>query len=74
MAQGASNAEIARQLQLGQKTVRNYVSRLYRKLDLNNRAQLAKYLAHTDIAPRASRDDSTWDPGTSEPRPIQTPS
>ena len=43
MAQGANNAEIARQLQLGQKTVRNYVSRLYRKLDLNNRAQLVAY-------------------------------
>ena len=33
VAQGANNAEIAAQLQLGQKTVRNYVSRLYRKLD-----------------------------------------
>ena len=37
VAQGANNAEIATKLQLGQKTVRNYVSRLYRKLDLNNR-------------------------------------
>ena len=62
MAQGANNAEIARQLELGQKTVRNYVSRLYRKLDLNNRAQLATYLAYTDIAPRANRNDSTLDP------------
>ena len=44
------------QLQLGQKTVRNYVSRLYRKLDLNNRAQIATYLAHTD-ARGASRND-----------------
>ena len=56
MAQGASNAEIARQLHLGEKTVRNYVSRLYRKLDLNNRAQIATYLHHTDIAPRVSRN------------------
>ena len=45
VAQGANNAEIASQLQLGQKTVRNYVSRLYRKLDLSNRAQIATYLA-----------------------------
>ena len=58
VAQGASNAEIAIQLQLGQKTVRNYVSRLYRKLDLNNRAQIATYLARTDIARGASRTDS----------------
>ncbi len=47
MAQGANNAEIARQLKLGEKTVRNYVSRLYRKLDLHNRAQFATYLAQT---------------------------
>ncbi len=57
VAEGASNAQIAVQLQLGQKTVRNYVSRLYRKLDLNNRAQIATYLAHTDIARSASRTD-----------------
>ncbi len=57
VAQGANNAEIAIQLQLGQKTVRNYVSRLYRKLDLSNRAQIATYLVHTDIAHSASRTD-----------------
>jgi DNA-binding NarL/FixJ family response regulator len=50
VAQGANNAEIATQLQLGQKTVRNYVSRLYRKLELSNRAQIATYLARTDAA------------------------
>ncbi len=55
-AQGANNAEIARQLQLGQKTVRNYVSRLYRKLDLNSRAQLATYLGHSDIATQNQPD------------------
>jgi len=57
VALGASNAEIATQLQLGQKTVRNYVSRLYRKLDLNNRAQIATYLARTDIARSPSRTE-----------------
>ena len=56
VAQGASNAEIAEQLQLGQKTVRNYVSRLYGKLDLHNRAQIATYLPRTDIA-RSSQPD-----------------
>ncbi len=54
MAQGANNAEIARQLHLGEKTVRNYVSRLYRKLELNNRAQFATYLALADPSPRVS--------------------
>jgi len=55
VAQGANNAEIAAQLQLGQKTVRNYVSRLYRKLALTNRAQIATYLVNTDIERNASR-------------------
>jgi DNA-binding NarL/FixJ family response regulator len=48
VAQGANNAEIAAQLHLGQKTVRNYVSRIYGKLDLTNRAQVAAYLARTE--------------------------
>ena len=38
------------QLHLGQKTVRNYVSRIYGKLDLSNRAQVATYLARTEAA------------------------
>jgi hypothetical protein len=61
MAQGANNPEIARRLQLGQKTVRNYVSRLYRKFDLNNRSQLAAYLADTNMAPSANRSDLNAD-------------
>jgi DNA-binding NarL/FixJ family response regulator len=61
----ANNAEIARRLQLGQKTVRNYVSRLYRKFDLNNRAQLVAYLADTNMAPRANLNDSDADPEAS---------
>ena len=54
VALGANNAEIANQLHLAQKTVRNYVSRLYRKLDLTNRAQIVTYVAHTEI-PRSDR-------------------
>ena len=64
VAQGANNAEIATKLQLGQKTVRNYVSRLYRKLDLNNRAQLATFLDHTDAA-RVGRTDPVATEGES---------
>ncbi len=64
IAQGANNAEIANQLQLGQKTVRNYVSRLYRKLDLNNRAQLAVFLDHTEPA-QAGRTESTTETDSS---------
>jgi two-component system, NarL family, response regulator LiaR len=49
LSEGADNAEIARQLQLGQKTVRNYISRLYRKLDVDSRAQLARYMARAEV-------------------------
>jgi two-component system, NarL family, response regulator LiaR len=59
VAQGANNAEIAAQLQLGQKTVRNYVSRLYHKLALSNRAQIATYLVNTDVETTASGTDLT---------------
>lgn len=50
VAQGANNAEIASQLQLGEKTVRNYVSRLYQKLHMNTRAQIASYAPHAGVA------------------------
>jgi DNA-binding NarL/FixJ family response regulator len=49
VAQGSSNAEIAGELRLGEKTVRNYVSRLYRKLSLSSRAQFATYAGHAEI-------------------------
>ncbi len=58
VAQGANNAEIAAQLHLGQKTVRNYVSRIYGKLELTNRAQIATYLARTDAARGRDLPDS----------------
>ena len=54
VAHGASNAEIAAQLHLGQKTVRNYVSRLYRKLELRNRAQVATYVSQAEAPHLAS--------------------
>lgn len=41
MARGVANKEIGRILNLGDKTVRNYVSRLYRKLEVSTRADLA---------------------------------
>jgi pimeloyl-ACP methyl ester carboxylesterase/DNA-binding CsgD family transcriptional regulator len=39
MAQGASNEAIAEQLVITPKTVRNYVSHIYSKLDVNSRAK-----------------------------------
>ena len=57
VARGASNSEIAEQLNLGQKTVRNYVSRLYHKLDLTNRAQIATYLVESDSSRTGSQTE-----------------
>ena len=39
MAQGTSNQEIAEELVIASKTVRNYVSRIYSKLGVNSRAE-----------------------------------
>jgi DNA-binding NarL/FixJ family response regulator len=39
MAQGHSNSEIAQQLVIGQKTVRNYISSIFSKLQVADRAQ-----------------------------------
>ena len=57
VAQGASNAEVATRLGLGEKTVRNYVSRLYHKLELTNRAQIATYALHTNIEGGVGRNE-----------------
>jgi NarL family two-component system response regulator LiaR len=55
VAQGANNSEIAAQLQVGQKTVRNCVSRPYHKLAVTNGAQIAMYSDHSDVECNASR-------------------
>ncbi|MCW2993345.1 MAG: two component transcriptional regulator, LuxR family, partial [Conexibacter sp.] len=39
LATGATNAEIARELQLGPETVKKQVSALYRKLGVRNRTE-----------------------------------
>lgn len=65
VGEGLTNAEISEQLRLSPGTVRNYVSRLLRKLGFERRAQVVA-LAARHAAPPATR----WDrPG---PRPAQT--
>ena len=49
MAAGTLNRDIAQQLKISDKTVRNYVSRVYGKLALHNRAQIATYALHNGI-------------------------
>ena len=44
IAQGCTNREIANQLYLSEKTVRNYVSNILGKLQVANRTQAAAYV------------------------------
>jgi DNA-binding NarL/FixJ family response regulator len=52
VAAGTPNRDIAAHLGVGDKTVRNYVSQLYRKLALHNRTQVAMYARHAGIVER----------------------
>ena len=46
---GKTNREIAKQLFLGEGTVRNYVSSILSKLNVNNRAEAAAYAAEHNL-------------------------
>jgi two-component system, NarL family, response regulator DevR len=46
VVEGRTNREIATQLRLAEKTIRNYVSNILGKVGLRNRTQLAVYVAH----------------------------
>jgi DNA-binding NarL/FixJ family response regulator len=56
VSQGADNKEIAELLQLGEKTVRNYVSRLYHKLAVHNRAQISPHVLDDNSVPTFDDD------------------
>lgn len=49
LTEGLTNREIGAQLALSEKTVRNYVSIILKKLDLTSRAQAAAYAAKNRI-------------------------
>jgi DNA-binding NarL/FixJ family response regulator len=65
VAEGADNSQIAEALDLGQKTVRNYVSRLYHKLASQDRAQIASYASHAGAGRQAGDPPA---PGETMPR------
>ena len=58
--------EIAERLHLGEKTVRNYVSRVYRKLAVHSRAQIAAYASHSDVS-RDAGNDVRWTARSANP-------
>lgn len=49
LAQGMSNKQIARELQISEKTVRNYASNIYKKLHLFDRTQAVLYAIREGI-------------------------
>ncbi|MBI4770053.1 MAG: response regulator transcription factor, partial [Chloroflexi bacterium] len=49
VAAGKTNREIARDLHLGEGTVRNYVSNILSKLSLANRAEAAAYATRHNL-------------------------
>lgn len=50
IAEGKTNKEIADNVFLAEKTVRNYVSKIFSKLNLSNRAAAAAYVSRTKAA------------------------
>ncbi len=52
VADGLTNADIGARLDLAEKTVRNYVSSILRKLEVTRRAQAAAYLARRTAVQR----------------------
>jgi DNA-binding NarL/FixJ family response regulator len=73
MAEGAGNKEIAERLNLEEKTVRNYVSRVYHKLSVHSRAQIAAYASHSEVSRDASTDDVRWTARGANPNPVEIP-
>ncbi len=57
VSQGKSNREIAGVLSVSEKTVRNHVSNLLDKLNLNNRVELATYAVKYHIATYLSPEE-----------------
>jgi two-component system, NarL family, response regulator LiaR len=49
IAQGASNREIGEQLQLSEKTIKNYITAIFHKLQLNDRTQAAVYAVQNGL-------------------------
>jgi DNA-binding NarL/FixJ family response regulator len=55
IAEGRTNREIAAEVYLSDKTVKNYVSSILAKLDLAHRAQVPGYVASHDPLPPSAR-------------------
>ena len=60
ISRGKTNKEIAKEVHLSEKTVRNYVSSLLNKLNLHTRAEAAAYAVKNSIDTMIIEDDFTF--------------
>lgn len=61
IAEGLTNREIAEQLYLAEKTVKNYVSNLLTKLSMSRRSEAAAYAARLQAERERRYPPETWD-------------
>ena len=64
VADGASNAQTAAQLFIGERTVESHVSSIFNKLGVDSRVQVARWVASVEDPPRPER---TWRTATGRP-------
>lgn len=62
VAQGASNQEIAKKLEISEKTVRNRLSVIFDKLHINNRTEAALYALREGYARLSAPSDQSQKP------------
>lgn len=61
VAQGMTNKQIAREMELAEKTVKNYVSNVLTKLGMTRRAQVAAFVATTEASMDRLTIPESWD-------------
>jgi two-component system, NarL family, response regulator LiaR len=59
LAQGQSNKEIARDLNIGEQTVKTHVAHILSKLDMSSRTQAALYAIHVGLVSAPLPDQTT---------------
>jgi len=58
IAEGLSNREVSQQLGLSEHTVKNYVFRLFEKLQISTRVELVRFVLSQDKPPKFAKDTS----------------
>ena len=61
IAKGLTNRQIADEMFLAEKTVKNYVSKLLAKMDMSHRSEAAAYVARLDGKNHAAEPAQDWD-------------